>query len=457
MMKPIFLVVILTLSLSVFANHIDRCIGNFVSTADKKTELERWLQAKAEHPNTLIYQKYKAFLEAHPNAMAPYLQNFAYDVMLDLEMLSTAKSFEKVLDDLKASLESHPGLSADDRLRQVVTNHLQGKVPEHSIPERVNEFMNGGSVYRALGEMNKEEVAYMFHGGNPLQPTADSKLGKFIAKHQAATTIKKFKHGEPVYQGEGPEKLVVALDANSINDFVELMKDEHLFAHYHTPNQGTLQVLHNDDIVNWRGKSANFTDTGKNFGEAQEGMLLPTIFLSSTESQRMTQFMTAMKDHELYEFAQKPWNLQGYCATGGYNSCTHWFGNIPIGDEKVATYTFPGNVDNAAGNAPKLEGEADKLPRTQDLVNWEFPANTQLSDTQKALIKRIWKNPGNKQLSYTLGIGKAQERGELANPGWVVQVLMSRLKQDRSPVVFLFTGNAREPIPADLVLKVSPQ
>lgn len=454
MRNSFIFILALLVSLPVFANHIDRCTGNFVSTADKKAELERWLNDKAAAPNTAIYQKYKALVEAHADAVAPHLKNFAYDVLLDQEMLVTAKSLEKVIDDLQVSLVSHPGLSADERLRQVITKNLEGKVPTHTILERVNDFMNGGSIYRALGENTHVETGLMFHGGNPLAPTVDSALGKFLAKHTPETLVKKFNHGG-TYAGQGPDKLVIPIDDNSMADFVELMKDQHLFTQYHTPNQGTLHVLHEDKIINWGGHGYNFSKLSKNFGESQMGMLFPTVLLSSTESQRMTQFLTGMSDESILSIVQQPWKLTNYCVEGGYNSCTHWVGNIPIGDEKVAAYTFPGKIDRYAEGAKLNDDiELDKLPRTKELGKIEFSPFVQLTDDQKDLIQRIWKTPGNMQFSYLLGIGKAQERGELANPGWVAQVLLSRVKADRSPVVFIYTPNAKEVLPADFIPKI---
>lgn len=454
-MKNLLFITLLFTSFSLWSQ--DRCTGNFVSTAEKHAELERWIGAKALDQNTVIYVKYKNLIEANPNAVAPYLKNFAYDVLLDQEMLSTAKSFERVIDNITESLVAHPNLSADDRLRAAIQKNLEGKVPAETIATRVNEFMGGGSIYRALGENTLAETAVMFHGGNALAPTADSALGKFLAKHTPATVVRKFKHGEPVYQGEGPDKLVVAIDSNSLADFVALMKDEHLFAHYHTPNQGTLYVLHQDKLFSYNGSAGFFSEKSANFGESQMEMLFPTMLMSSTESQRLTQYLSALSNEQLTYYAQHPWRLTGYCATGGYNSCTHWFGNIPLGDEKVTAYTFPGNFDDAAGNAPRLEGGADKLPRTQDLVAHNFPATTNLTENNKELISRVWKTPGNKQLSYLMGLGKAQERGELANPGWVAQVLLSRTKADRSPVVFIFTPNAKEALAADFIPKISPR
>lgn len=450
-MKKLLFFAFLLSSVAVWSQ--DRCTGNFVSQVDKKTELERWLTAKAEAPNTHIYQKYKTLLEAHPHALPDHLKNIAYDVLLDQEMLTTAKNLEKVIDEINSSIATHPHFSAEERLRSALHKNLEGKVPANTIATRINEFLAGGSVYRALGENSLVETGIMFHGGNPLAPTADSILGKFIAKHTPATVVRKFAHGG-TYAGVGPDKLVVAVDNSMMADFISMMKDEHLFAHYHTPEQGTLMVLHQDNIVTYSGHRFTLTEKVNQLNESAYGTLIPTILLSGTESQRMTQFMTALRDNELMYYAQQPWTLQGYCAHGGYNSCTHWIGNIPIGDEKVTAYTVPGKVDDYANHSLNADPQLDKLPRTQNLAPYDFPANNQLSEAKKELVKRIWKVPGNQQLSYLMGLGKAQERGELANPGWVANVFLSRLKADRSPVVFIFTDNAKTPLAADFVPKI---
>ncbi|MFZ4715855.1 MAG: hypothetical protein ACOYL6_19185, partial [Bacteriovoracaceae bacterium] len=240
-------------------------------------------------------------------------------------------------------------------------------------------------------------------------------------------------------------KLVVAVDATMIEDLKLLMEDEHLFMHLHQPNQGTLFVGH-------EGKSYSYSSGANDASRflTRLGTIVPTIFLSSTEAQRMAQYMKGLNNQNVYTLVQKPWLTNTYCAVGGYSSCTHWVGNIPIGDEVVNAYTFPGRVDEYATNVINPNPELDKLPRTKDLAPYEFPENfNRLTEDDRALVRRIWKVPGNQQLAYALGIGKANEYGQLANPGWVAHVFTSRIKVNRSPVIFYVVPDAKVPIAPD--------
>ncbi|MFZ4715856.1 MAG: hypothetical protein ACOYL6_19190, partial [Bacteriovoracaceae bacterium] len=247
----------------------------------------------------------------------------------------------------------------------------------------------------------------------------------------------------PGYTTFGQEKLVVAVDATMMEDLKLIMADEHLFSHLHQPRQGTLRIGH-------AGKSFYYGPGSYELDQyLSQGSIVPTVFLSSTEAQRMGQYMEGLANQNTFTLVQKPWLSNGYCAVGGYTSCTHWVGNIPIGDEVVNAYTFPGKVDEYANNRINPDPELDKLPRTQDLAPYEFPENYRLTEEDKALIKRIWKVPGNQQFAYSLGIGKANEYGQLANPGWVAHVFTSRIKVNRSPVIFFIVPNAKVPIAPD--------
>ncbi|MFZ4713778.1 MAG: hypothetical protein ACOYL6_08715 [Bacteriovoracaceae bacterium] len=432
---------------------LDRCSPHFTTIETKVNHLESLLANKtlAKKANAKIYKKFKSLKAEHPQLAERLQESSVYDVIIDEEFLVTSQSLNKVLDDLQKSITADAAMAADVRLREVLGKNLKGKVPTASIQARIDEFMEGGSLFRALGEKTFEETAVMYHGGNPLEPTADSILGKFIKKHKPATLKRSFTHG-PGYTTFGPEKLVVAVDQAMMKDFAKLMKDEHLFAHYHTPEQGTLNVLHEDRILHWSGaNNTKFSAYNK-----RSGTILPTVMLSSTEAQRMTQYMNGLADDSITEYVQKPWEMGAYCAKSGYNSCTHWVGNLPIGDEVVTAYTFPGKVDDYAYQSIHPDNpELDKLPRTQDLVPQYENVEEDIKEASKQLLKRIWKVPGNQQFSYLLGIGKANEYGQMANPGWVAHIFTSRIKVNRSPVVFVIVDDAKLPLAADFDLQIS--
>ena len=163
--------------------------------------------------------------------------------------------------------------------------------------------------------------------------------------------------------------------------------------------------------------------------------------LSTREGSRAAQYFRLGATEQ--QTALTPWNLPGYCATGGYSSCTHWVGNIPLGDRMVWEYKFPGYVDTYASN--RVPPTAD--PRVQVLAPY---------DSANPLARRVWKVPGNEQLADALGLQAANLRGEFANPGWVAHSLTGSASVDRVPVVFLVVPDARAAISADFALQINP-
>jgi hypothetical protein len=92
---------------------------------------------------------------------------------------------------------------------------------------------------------------------------------------------------------------------------------------------------------------------------------------------------------------------------------------MPIGDRLVDHYTFPGapagdlyanhHIPHVEGQSPEKYQRADAAPRVSPLR--PYPS-------EDADIKRVWSVPGHEQFSYVIGMGKNQERGQFANPGW---------------------------------------
>jgi hypothetical protein len=244
----------------------------------------------------------------------------------------------------------------------------------------------------------------------------------------------------------GPERLVVAISEGNFDAFqTQFMSRMDLAMHNHTPNQGTLYIQHH-------GHSQNYTSMGYSNPfrlPSQNGTILPTILMSTTEAQRMKQFFEL--GHKHIEVAKNPWNLPNYCATGGYGSCTHWFANVPIGDTRVERYTFPGFLDNYAYNhLPPVNGRSptpaeDAAARVQDLQPFEdIPG---IDETIMAQMRRVWKAPrGNEQLASVLGVLDNATNGEMASPGYTAMTLTGSASVERVPVVFIRVGDHRAPI-----------
>lgn len=424
----------------------DRCDLELLGLAQKKASFEQLIRQKPDHPYAAIFQKYNRL---NNELKTVFREHEVYSVLVDQEMSWSAKQ----LDDVLTSLENtqHTG-DARTKVSNVLRDHLKGKVPEDGIDARITDFLQGGKIYRALGEMNHQEVGLLLHGGNPLAPTLTSKLGKLINDFQLSTVVRKFDQG-PGYGGKGGDKLVIAFDANSAPEVKKILEEIHLLTHYHTPQQGTLKMTHEGRFFGWSGQGSQIDATLSS--DSVAGSLIIPILLSSTESQRVRNYVHyKIASSSGNAIAEQPWKLNGYCAIGGYTSCTHWVGNIPIGDTRVNAYTFPGKIDGYASNSISPDEAIDRVPRTKELAEYSLDPQ-QFNQEQMELTKMVWKVPGNQQLAYVLGLGRAHEGGMLANPGWVAHTLLSRLDNQRSPFVFLQTGMARDPIPVDFDPKIS--
>jgi hypothetical protein len=299
---------------------------------------------------------------------------------------------------------------------------------------------NKETLLQILGKRNIDEIRTMVYGTNPLEPSAESVLGRFIAETGAQTG--RFSFGtQPGLSGpRGNERLYVKLDPNTFPIYLNYFKTRDYFMHIHTPGQGTL-------MIGFNGEAGSYAQmTGGAIRAPQDGTIMPHIILSTTESQKLENVFNSSR-LGLNTYAQQPWQMPGYCATGGYASCTHWFGNLPIGDNLVDTYRFPGYVDSYASN--HVSTGDDAAPRIQALADYtQTPVYLGLSPVQKVAYSLVWKTPGYEQMSDVLGLQTANLAGELANPGYVALKLIGEAPIDRVPVVFVYTANAHEPFPA---------
>ena len=168
----------------------------------------------------------------------------------------------------------------------------------------------------------------------------------------------------------------------------------------------------------------------------------------------MHTFMQLLRHSNGSTMAQQPWGLRGedgnlFCKSSGYSSCTHWIANIPIGDETVKVYKFPGNVDGYAGSAVDSKSQITKL--TPYKVDPAYPL------VVRDLIQRTWTIPGQKQFVEVLGKKElsASLRGEYANPGYVATRLVGHVSRERMPVVFISLPDHRTPIDPNFDPKIS--
>jgi hypothetical protein len=343
---------------------------------------------------------------------------------------------------LKALLEAYQ--QSDESFSTVLGKFLEGKVPARTIDSRVHNAIPGNmpGLHRALGEMELVEVQELTHGGDPLHPTPDSLLGKYIAETGAQTVIRTFSQTVAENGPQGTEKLVVAMSANSFATHQKYFGNQNFLIHTHGPQQGTLYVAFDNKTYSWAGDRGDLRFS-------QVGSLWPHILLKTTEVERTRNYFALHSKN--VGLAMRPWDsLQNYCARGAYNSCTHWIANLPIGDKKVDEYRYPGFVDNyAANHLPDYvqDPAKDAAPRVKALEPHGNP---------DPLVQMVYQAPGHEQLAGVLSLMPQQEAAEFANPGYVLLTLTSRTETDRVPFVFVITNDHQEPLTADFNRIVHP-
>ncbi|MCB0351775.1 MAG: hypothetical protein KDD38_11365, partial [Bdellovibrionales bacterium] len=323
-------------------------------------------------------------------------------------------------------------------LAVALKTRLNGQVLDSTVSSRIVEFLRSPSektFLKVLGDNSLQEMQEYMYGADPLNPSAESLLGQYIKETGAATLVRTFPQTGKARR-QGTPKLVVAISSETAKKYHKYFDKPEFLLHYHYPEQGTLQFGQAGVIGSYGSLSRNdfvrFTELGT---------IVPHIVLKTTEAGRARNFFRLGARN--IEIALTPWLLTGYCAMGGYSSCTHWVGNIPIGDEKVESYTFPGKIDRFAHN------EVSKKPQTQILQ----PYNDYVDDKN---LTSVWTVPGHMQLWEVLGLRGPQIGGLLASPGFVAHVLSARTSVERVPVVFLVVKDHKAPIPANFPMWTNP-
>lgn len=382
------------------------------------------------------YNDYVALVQANRDVRNLLPTAFVEEILVNPEFRYYSKNLKEFLDHFKASSPSD--IKTDERFRLALRETLKGKVPESTIEIRISNLYgrSGGTrVIRALGDMTLGETQDLYYGSDPLHPSPESLVGQYLAETGATTQIRRFSLG-PEKPGEfGPERLVVSVSAASYASYQKLFS-----------RMDSFNVLGHAYLIQ-NGKMTSYMHNGIDARMPSVGNILPTIILKTTEGQRVEQYLNLMVTARLTKGGMyatymgnpvmEPWLIDGYCGTEvGYSNCTHWIGNMPIGDKLVRTYAFPA-LQEAWGN-PNL----DKSPRIARLGSYQ-------SDIP--LMNRVWKSPGNQQFGEVVGLGDANLRGDLANPGWVITTLIGPASAERVPVVFYIVNDHTQPIPENFV------
>lgn len=316
------------------------------------------------------------------------------------------------------------------------------------------------------------------------QPSSDSLLGEFLAEAtsklggQAPSmfygTFKKGPAGTPEQLERGPKRLYVAIDRRTVELWVKYFGNNPLFmTHFFTPQQGTLQMAYAGANYTYIGNGSS-PISGERLAASDSNLILPTIMFSSTEASRINR---TFKLGALANVRAKyPWALtrqnedgskEKYCAVGGYTSCTHWIGEMPVGDQTTDTLRFPGYVDQHASNhVDPYELANDANPRSSKVKPYthvdEAGAGNNISQHLTAigdqtyldrLTRMVWPSGPEvpTQLWQVLGLQDNLDRGELANPGYVMYSLLGSAYQSRVPVVFVKVPDSTGPLDQEAI------
>ncbi|OQW50401.1 MAG: hypothetical protein A4S09_01005 [Proteobacteria bacterium SG_bin7] len=259
-------------------------------------------------------------------------------------------------------------------------------------------------------------VSSQLYGGDIHEVTSSSLLGQYLTKTQASAKIvrvPKTRNGAT----KGPERLFVAVSQDSLNEFMEIFSNAPIFSVL-----GHANIFYRDWVYDVHGRRSEFR-----FPRVLTP--LPAVVMGSTEAIRFQRYMelaVSAKYQSWENPLKQPWRLNGYVKEGGYNCCTHWIGNIPIGDKLVKEIILPGENDR---------------PMKARLHKVEIPKTHQA-------LSNIWSYPLHEPLSAVLGLAQKNGQGEFASPGYVIQNLLGVANNERVPIVFYFVNDHRQPIPS---------
>lgn len=348
--------------------------------------------------------------------------------------------------------------STEKDLQNVLRKHLVNRVSRSQIARRLAGLADPelAALEQALGYKTLKDMQTLVYGQDPLNPSKESLIGRYLAESKAGHIQRRFPRGPKAREGIGEPKLTVALETSKRDLFLKYFDFPELLMHYHTPGQETLLIYFNKSKISYAGQNVK-EQSPTSF--TNPGMLLPIILLDTSEAERLSNYLQL---EQLGGKAKVPWELPNYCAMGGYNSCTHWFGEMPIGEKRVDAYSFPGKVDEHAYS----NSEMSKRPQISALQKYWKSSNYRLmlsyfrpqggiypgeaidpglNNVRRSidfakyvdkLTRQVWQVPGRLPFADLLGQEAAKLRGEFANPGYVADVLLGRVNNERVPVVF---------------------
>ena len=450
-------------------------------TAIPKMDLDAQLAVGYSAPNIETYRILKNVESANPA-----LQNdeALKTVFRQLLMDESIPTYHRLLGKLLVKVQEQ---DPKDRaavlniLKVTLTDELSNFMSTTMATSRAaiieSKDLDKAKLMKALGEMSSQESLEALigtHGINNID--ADSLVGRYLteAKSQGidVTSLENTFSKGPGHEGRGGSKLFLSVDTRTSALAKKYFgQNPHLMMHAHDPGQGTLMVYFNNTR---RGYSGEHEWPLRWETEIGVNNIFPIIPLSSREVDNFVNYLDLGK--MLKARAKYPWVLKGistekdgsekvseYCIEGGYGSCTHWWGEAPIGDTLVSDLTFPGHIgDDPYGHelseADQNQFKDHRALRAQPIGNYTHYRTRSTSqligyDSRlDRLTRMVWlENGQSHEQLWSMVTTEADNsgplsRGEWANPGWVLYTLLSASTQNRVPVVLVFRQDASQPL-----------
>ena len=437
-----------------------------VPAADLATQVTQNYSAENIEAYKLIETTKTQLAGLNQEANQPML-NALREVLVDEELSAFHMTIRKTFAGLA---QFQPANAAEaGAVRASLIQSLTAELSKFMSPAQAQEraqllesaTLTKADMMRALGQMSASESLVALVGAEGIQNvSADSLVGRFLTEAQAmginpSKLVSSFARTNDGTE-RGEERLFVSVDARLaplVNKYFG--NNPHLLSHGHTRGQGTLHL-------NFLGKDVSYTRFG---GEHTMGFgvdtIVPYIVLSTTEGSRVKNYFD-LGNLTNQARSKYPWSLvkidetnqeTPYCRTGGYSSCTHWFGEMAFGDRLVDQYSFPGNADQyACTTDPQVTdqralrtGAVGQITHFKQGGATPTPIGTETRIDR--LTRMVWRDgQGNEQMWSVLGTPWALEDGSLANPGWVLYTLLGSSRASRVPVVFVYRQDATAPL-----------
>jgi hypothetical protein len=253
-------------------------------------------------------------------------------------------------------------------------------------------------------------------------------LVKFIKVTKTQYHFRKFKLSPNKESGFGVKKLVIPISKKNFSAFKKYLCVENALFQLYTPEKDQLMIMHQGKI------GTNAILKNEMFYPEYKKCFMPMIALRKTEASRASNYFKLAKVEN--SLARIPWKISNFCGTGGgYENCAQWLANMPLGDQLVNRYIFPGAIDKHATNP--------FAKKTLKGVIAPLKSYKSIKSKHAKLCKTVWLNNGSSpmQLWELLNDKQGQVSGDWTNAGHISYRLLGHTNNSRVPVVFIFTAS----------------